>query len=198
MDASQNGANRWHGQLFTTAAKLRRRIGRLESLERGQLLVADLVISEFMASPTNAAGNIQDKDGDYSDWIEIHNTTAAPINLAGWSLTDKSNDLDQWVFPNQTLAANGYLVVFASEKDLRTPGQELHTNFKLGGGGEYLALVAPDGVTFGSQFTPSTPTSSTTSPTAPTRPTRPTATSRRRRRASRTRPSRSPIRPSGS
>src|SRR5205085_3481224 len=99
-------------------------------------------------------GNIQDKDGDYSDWIEIHNTSAAPINLTGWSLTDKSNDLDQWVFPSQTLAANGYLVVFASEKNLRTPGQQLHTNFKLGGSGEYLALVVPEGVTFGSEFQP--------------------------------------------
>src|SRR5690349_6233790 len=111
-------------------ARSRRRSGRLESLEPRQLMVADLVISEFMASPTNAAGNIQDKDGEYSDWIEVHNTTAAPINLAGWSLTDNSGDLDQWVFPSQTLAANGYLVVFASGKDLRTAGQELHTNFK--------------------------------------------------------------------
>src|SRR5205085_5255213 len=80
----------------------RKRSNRLESHVPRPLLVADLVISEFMASPT-LTGNYPDKDGDFSDWIEIHNTTAAPINLAGWSLTDKSNDLDQWVFPNETL-----------------------------------------------------------------------------------------------
>jgi hypothetical protein len=37
-------------------------------------------------------------------------------------------------------------VVFASGKDRVDPAGRLHTNFKLSGEGEYLALMAPDGV----------------------------------------------------
>jgi hypothetical protein len=42
------------------------------------------------------------------------------------------------------LPANGYLVVFASEKDRRSPGSPLHTNFRLRREGDYLALVDPN------------------------------------------------------
>ncbi|MHC4676723.1 MAG: CotH kinase family protein, partial [Planctomycetota bacterium] len=37
------------------------------------------------------------------------------------------------------------LLVFATSKNLRDPCSPLHTNFKLSAGGEYLALVQPDG-----------------------------------------------------
>ncbi|MCK4563262.1 MAG: lamin tail domain-containing protein, partial [Verrucomicrobia bacterium] len=88
---------------------------------------------------------LMDVDGDYEDWIEIHNDSASPVNLAGWFLTDNATELDKWRFPSIVLEADQYLVVFASSKDRRNPRAELHTNFKLSGGGEYLALVQPDG-----------------------------------------------------
>ena len=44
-----------------------------------------------------------------------------------------------------TIAPRGYLVVFASNKDRRIPGEELHTNFALSAGGEFLALVCEVG-----------------------------------------------------
>ena len=47
-------------------------------------------------------------------------------------------------------------MVFASGKD-RTEGNQLHTNFKLNGDGEYLALVQPDGSTAASDFAPEYP-----------------------------------------
>jgi hypothetical protein len=112
-------------------------------------MVADLVISEFMASPTSQPGNIADVDGAFSDWIEVHNTTNQPINLAGWQLRDSE---ETWTFPSQTLAANGYLVVFASDKNRSTAGQELHTNFKLGNSNDTLTLLLPDGVSIASDF----------------------------------------------
>ena len=56
---------------------------------------------------------LTDKDGEYSDWIEIHNTTSSDINLSGWSLTDDKSDSLKWVFPQVNLNANGYLIVFA-------------------------------------------------------------------------------------
>src|SRR5882672_1030711 len=101
----------------------------------------DLRISEFMAANN---GPLADEDGEFSDWIEIHNPGASSVNLGGWYLTDRTSDLTQWRFPGTNLAANGYLIVFASAKDRRVPGPPLHTNFRLSSSGEYLALVRPD------------------------------------------------------
>ena len=39
-----------------------------------------------------------------------------------------------------TLDADGYLVVFASNKNRTDPAGELHTNFRLSAAGGYLAL----------------------------------------------------------
>ena len=113
-----------------------------------------LYISEFMASNTRT---LADEDGDYSDWIEIYNPNAGPISLDGWFLTDSTNDLSKWRFPATNITAGGFLVVFASEKNRRTPGIRLHTDFKLSADGEYLALVNPDGVTIASEFRPTFP-----------------------------------------
>ncbi|MCA9184566.1 MAG: lamin tail domain-containing protein, partial [Planctomycetales bacterium] len=117
---------------------------RVESLEPRQLLTGTPVITEFLA--LNESTNI-DEDGVYSDWIEIHNPDSAPLELTGWHLTDDDQLLDKWTFPAVTLAADEYLVVWASGLNrLGTgPQAELHTNFRMSGGGEYLALVAPDG-----------------------------------------------------
>jgi CotH kinase protein/Concanavalin A-like lectin/glucanases superfamily/Lamin Tail Domain/Immunoglobulin domain len=99
-----------------------------------------VAITEFMAGNT---GTLRDEDGDTPDWIEIYNGNQAPLNLANWSLTDSAANLRKWIFPETTLEANGYLVVFASGKDRRTPGAPLHANFSLSLAGEYLALVDP-------------------------------------------------------
>ena len=45
-----------------------------------------VTISEFMAAGQYV---VADEDGDYSDWLEIHNTGAAALDLSGWHLTDK-------------------------------------------------------------------------------------------------------------
>ncbi len=114
------------------------------------LLPAAPLITEFMASNDSA---LYDEDGDSSDWIEIHNPDAAPVDLDGYHLTDDPADLTRWTFPGVTLPAGGYLIVFASGKD-RDVG-ELHTDFRLSpADGGYLALVSPDGTTPLSEFAP--------------------------------------------
>lgn len=106
-----------------------------------------------------AVGNTtrQDEDGDRPDWLEIYNPTGADIDLAGYHLTDESGNLTKWTFPSTLLLAGKYLVVYASDKNRAVAGSELHLNFKLAGGGEYLALVEPDGTTIISEFTPTFP-----------------------------------------
>src|SRR6185369_2639853 len=111
------------------------------------------VITEFMAA--NGSG-LADEDGEFSDWIEIHNPDNAPISLAGYHLTDNAANLHRWTFPAVTLNSGDYLVVFASGKNRTDPAGRLHTDFQLSADGEYLALVAPNGVTV-SAFAPAYP-----------------------------------------
>ena len=113
-----------------------------------------LVISEFVASNN---GVLADEDDEYSDWIEIYNPAEEVVNIEGWFLTNDPDVLNEWVFPGATIPGQGYLVVFASGKDRRVAGSELHTNFKLNRDGDYLALVKPDGATIASAFSPTYP-----------------------------------------
>ncbi len=113
-----------------------------------------LVISEFMAINDSTR---MDQDREYSDWIEIHNPSGTAVDLDGWFLTDEAADLNKWRLPSQTLVPGAYLVVNASGKDRAVAGSELHTNFRLTGDGEYLALVRPDGLTVSHEYAPSFP-----------------------------------------
>ncbi|MCA9216405.1 MAG: lamin tail domain-containing protein, partial [Planctomycetales bacterium] len=79
------------------------------------------------------------------------------VDLSGWYLTDDVADLTKWQLPNTVLPANEQLLVFASGKNVRVAGQELHTNFKLAKNGEYLGLVQSDGATIENAYAPEYP-----------------------------------------
>ena len=115
---------------------------------------AGVIINEFMAINNTT---LQDEDGDFEDWIELWNQTGTDINLNGWYLTDDQGNLNKWAFPAVTITGGTYLIIFASNKDRAVPGNELHTDFKLSGGGEYLGLVMPDGQTVAFGFAPEYP-----------------------------------------
>jgi hypothetical protein len=115
---------------------------------------SSVVISEFMAINDTT---LADEDGSYSDWIELYNSSTNTVNLGGWYLANSATNLTHWQFPSTNLGPSGFLVVFASNKNRRVAGAPLHTNFKLGGSGEYLALVMPDGVTKATEFAPAFP-----------------------------------------
>lgn len=129
-----------------------RRWGHVEMLESRQLLA--VVISELMASNVST---LQDIDGDYSDWLELENTGNTEVELNGWYLTDNVDNPTKWQLPAVTLSPSEQLVVFASDKNRRTPGGELHTNFKLSADGEYLGLIRADGVSVEHAYAPSFP-----------------------------------------
>jgi hypothetical protein len=111
-------------------------------------------VSELLALNSTS---ITDEDGDHSDWIEIYNGNPAPVDLGGWYLTDDATLLTKWQFPSTVVPAGDYLVVFASDKNRATSGSELHSNFKLSGGGEYLGLVRSDGATVEHDYVPTFP-----------------------------------------
>jgi hypothetical protein len=114
---------------------------------------AQVRITEFMASNTST---LADENGDFSDWIEIQNTSETTVSLLNWALTDSAGNPGKWRFPATNMPPKSFMVVFASGENRVTPGAPLHTNFKLGADGEYLALSAPDG-TLATEIAPKFP-----------------------------------------
>ena len=110
-----------------------------DPLEPRQLLAP--LISEFVAS--NSSGLLDD-NGRTTDWIEIFNSGPA-INLAGYSLTDDASNPSKFVFSNQFLFTDEYLVVFAGEDANPNSGSDVYTGFGLSSSGEYLGLYDPSG-----------------------------------------------------
>ncbi|MHC4735334.1 MAG: PA14 domain-containing protein [Planctomycetota bacterium] len=137
-----------------------------------QIVDPHLVISEFMASnasqPPLEEGELLDGDGISSDWIEIYNPTDTAVNLDGWYLTNSKSNLTKWQFPNGLQIEPGeFLIIFASRKPLEeNPGNYpyldslgyYHTNFNLEQNGDYLALVAADGITISHEYAARYPT----------------------------------------
>ena len=99
-----------------------------------------VVINELMAANTQS---LTDPQGQYEDWLELHNLTNDIVDLSGMYLTDKINNLKKWAFPeNTTIPAGGYLLVWLDEDGKAKEG--LHANFKLSRNGETVALVDTD------------------------------------------------------
>jgi len=47
---------------------------------------------------------------DSNDWIELHNLSDVPINLAGWYLSDDEDELRKWpIFSTATIPAHGFI-----------------------------------------------------------------------------------------
>jgi len=90
-----------------------------------------VVINELLANP----------EGDESDWIELHNTTDQTLNLGGWFLSDRADDLMKYEIAEGTaLPAGGYLVLTESEHFGNADDPGCHTPFGLSRDGETLYL----------------------------------------------------------
>lgn len=124
----------------------------LTASSQNTIAAGDLVINEIMASNLTAYA---DQDGEYDDWIEIYNTTSNPISLQDIFLTDNLGNTNKWAFPDTTIAANGYLIVWADNDTFQTG---LHAYFKLSATGEQVGLynlngTVIDSVSYGVQTT---------------------------------------------
>ena len=96
----------------------------------------DIVINEIMAANNTA---VADNNGDYDDWIEIHNKSNAAVDISGWSITDDQFNLGKHIFPTGTIInPQGYYILWADEDG--SQGAD-HINFKLSAGGEELILM---------------------------------------------------------
>jgi hypothetical protein len=107
------------------------------------------VVDPGLVTRTFTAPQGQEDDyeqpAEFSDWIELYNDGASAADISGWSLSDDASQPGKWRFPTNTvLPGHGYLIVMCDDRDEANapsgPAMRLHTNFKLGDDGEYLAL----------------------------------------------------------
>ena len=81
------------------------------------------------------------------DWIELRNTGAQSVDLAGWGLSDNPAKPRKWQFPQgAVIKAGGYLVVMCAEGDTSSPDGRgyYRTGFSLSSG-ESVTLCTPAG-----------------------------------------------------
>ncbi|MCW5909515.1 MAG: CotH kinase family protein [Cyclobacteriaceae bacterium] len=104
--------------------------------------VSGLVINEVAAAGTAAT----DELGEQDDWIEIYNSSAQAIDLAGLFITDNLQSKLKHQFEagsNKTIINPGeYKLVWA---DNQTGQSVLHTNFRLSASGEQVGLYQMTG-----------------------------------------------------
>ncbi|MEL7339916.1 MAG: lamin tail domain-containing protein, partial [Bacteroidota bacterium] len=118
--------------------------------------VGELVINEISALNQSIQA---DQDGEFDDWIELYNNTAAPLSLQGVFLSDDLTDPSKWAFPDTSIAANDYLIIWADNDGLQSG---LHASFNLSSTfGETLFLGYANGtnidqLSFGPQFADTT------------------------------------------
>ncbi len=106
---------------------------------------ADAVeLSEVMCSNTLYYA---DENGEYHDYVELHNTSDEDVNLKGWYLSDSVSRLKRWSFPEVILPAGGYLAVHCSDYERTGDSGHLHASFRLSNDGEGVYLSRPDGQT---------------------------------------------------
>lgn len=89
--------------------------------------------------------------GTNSDWIELHNRTAAPVNIGGWFLSDDGSDLQKYRIPLGTIIpADGY-AVFYEDANFGVASVDTNkvTGFALSDTGEtvYLSSAVNDQLT---------------------------------------------------
>lgn len=90
--------------------------------------MAQVVVNEVNTSNMNG---LADAFGEREDWVELYNTTAAPVDLSGWYLSNKVNNPMKWAFPaGAVIGPNGYMVVICSKRNT-VNGSQYHTNFNL-------------------------------------------------------------------
>lgn len=104
------------------------------------LIPQDLFINEVMSTNTHSAGNAE---SDSSDWIELFNAGAFPVNLAGLYISDDEANSFKYMFPEGSaetiIPAGGFKIIWADEN---TGAGPLHLNFRISSAGEYIGLYA--------------------------------------------------------
>lgn len=101
-----------------------------------------VIVSELMASNRKT---LTDENGQYYDYIELYNRSGSEVSLSGWYLSDDRQASRKWRFPDVSIGAGEYMVVFASGLDRKDDPAHLHTGFSLSSEGECVVLSNAQG-----------------------------------------------------
>ena len=101
-------------------------------------------ISEVMASNESVSTY---SDADFTDWIEIYNSTNQLVDLSGWGLSDNLTRGRKWQFPYGTVISPGeYKVILCDGDTTKNSAAELHTSYRIGRlKHEVITLADPSG-----------------------------------------------------
>lgn len=92
---------------------------------------------------TNNGSAIATKNFKYVDYIELYNNSDKKVSLKNYGLSDDISNLYKYKFPNVSIEAKGYLIVFFDNDDIE---EDLHAKFGLSDNGETIYLTMPNGV----------------------------------------------------
>ena len=145
---SPMGENQVMEWLDTGYAVTNRATPGYPNTEEGYLLLTQglpdenpaVVISELLLSNRYA---FPDRSGQFSDVIELHNKTEAPISLKGYYLSDNFENRFRYALPDAVIPAGGYLAVFCDGRGVYEGG-EIHAGFSVSSE-ETLYLTSPAG-----------------------------------------------------
>ena len=98
---------------------------------------AGLVINEVVSSNKRC---LIDEAAGTPDWIELYNGTDEDINLAGYGLSDNVRRLYKFTFPEVTIGAGEYLIVYATENNGVEKTDVICTGFGVSKNGDALYL----------------------------------------------------------
>ena len=102
-----------------------------------------LIINEIM---TQNVSFLTDASGNTPDWIELFNIGTTDVSLKGWYLSDNELDPDKYAFPDVTVKAGEYRVVFCDGQNYYdAEHDEIHAGFSLSSKGESLYLLSASG-----------------------------------------------------
>ena len=137
------GLVEWYAIAFANGETDRYPASGFGSFTAVNMVNPSLFVNEIMAINDST---ISDEFGEFDDWFEIYNPEEYPVRLEGFYVSDKKDNLTKWQFPASDIEIlpSEHIIVWCDEDEEQGIA---HTNFKLSGSGEFLALVAPDGVT---------------------------------------------------
>ena len=102
---------------------------------------AGFVVNEVLASNDAV---VADEFGEFDDWIELYNASGEARSLAGLFITDDPAEPDKFALPDTTVAAGGFILLWADDDD--EDQGPLHTSFNLdAANGESASLFQSDG-----------------------------------------------------
>ena len=103
--------------------------GMINSVARQASELPQLWLNEVQ--PVNQT-TLQDGQGEFDPWIELHNSSDAAISLANLSLSTDYLNPAAWTFPEgATIGAGDYVIVWGDGEPNESSADEWHTNFRM-------------------------------------------------------------------